>query len=825
MAVIKNMMVRAGADFSAFTTQAKRASQSMKGMQSNVSRSCNAIKTAVSGVKKALGALGVAVGMTAMIAAARNAAEAYDEQAESEIKLATVMRNTMGARNAEIQSILDLCGAQQRLGVISADAQAAGAQELATYLSMSDSLKTLIPVMNDMAAQQYGYNVTAEHCTSIATMLGKVMEGQTGALRRYGYYFSEAEESVLKYGTEAEKAAMLSEIVTENVGGMNYALAQTPSGRMRQLSNVMDDVNAQFGEAVRNIGMLALPLLWKVADALSAVASWATRAANSVAQVFGTNITGWQDINTGIVSLNGDYSDLTDAVEGTGDAAEAAKKKMLGFDELNVLGGGASATSSAGTSTGAIAPPDTGIARYANMDGLEVGGLEDLTLGDQIKEDIGWLTTALTGVKDNLSLVKDLALGAGTGFLGWKIAGSFGGDLKTKLGLTLAMGSAAVDVKGSIDAWNNGINNDNLNEMLIGSTGLTLGLGTAFGKTGFAAGALTSGIGLTAVALKDWITTGKLTKENLAALLSGLGLTGMGVMTFVSQLKTGQTSLQAVSKAADGTGTAFSKVAKKVGVAALGVFDAVMVAYDAKMLIEAGNTYHEAQLSHNRETETALNSYAKLYQEKGKEVADEWAKMVYQVDTTNMSFDEAQKSLTEKIEGYWDGVPQNMWQGFKQGWNTYFGEGGSGVIGLVSDAATSIGNTFKNILGIHSPSTVFAGIGEMLDAGLVQGLHAGMPDVLGEAGDIASALTASIHPDVSLGDVSGQHAAAITASGEYDNATMDSLLQAVLNVYDWLQTEGSKEHTTTIDGRAVFETVIAENNRAIRRTGTSPIRG
>ena len=193
MAVIKNMMVRAGADFSAFTTQSKKATKAVKGMETGVTRSFNNIKKAASSVSKVLGALGVAVSAYALISAAKDAAEAYDKQAEAEIKLATVMRNTMNARNSEIQSILDLCTAQQKLGVIGDEAQIAGAQELATYLSMTDSLKTLIPVMNDMAAQQYGFNVTAEQCTSIATMLGKVMEGQTGALRRYGYYFTEAE--------------------------------------------------------------------------------------------------------------------------------------------------------------------------------------------------------------------------------------------------------------------------------------------------------------------------------------------------------------------------------------------------------------------------------------------------------------------------------------------------------------------------------------------------------------------------------------------------------------------------------------------------------
>jgi hypothetical protein len=42
------------------------------------------------------------------------------------------MRNTMGAREEDIQSIKDLCSEQQKLGVIGDEVQLAGAQKLAT---------------------------------------------------------------------------------------------------------------------------------------------------------------------------------------------------------------------------------------------------------------------------------------------------------------------------------------------------------------------------------------------------------------------------------------------------------------------------------------------------------------------------------------------------------------------------------------------------------------------------------------------------------------------------------------------------------------------
>lgn len=186
-------------------------------------------------------------------ATVREFTSVYALQETAERKLEQVMRNTMSASDAEVRSIRELCSAQQELGVIGDEVQLAGAQELATYLEKKSSLEQLIPVMNDMLAQQYGLEASQESAATIATMLGKVMEGQTSALSRYGYSFTEAQEQVLKFGTEEERAAVLAEVVEQSVGGMNAALAQTDSGKAQQLSNTMGDLKEQAGECLARV--------------------------------------------------------------------------------------------------------------------------------------------------------------------------------------------------------------------------------------------------------------------------------------------------------------------------------------------------------------------------------------------------------------------------------------------------------------------------------------------------------------------------------------------------------------------------------------------
>ena len=168
-------------------------------------------------------------------------------QVEVETKLATVMRQRMEASEADIDAIKQLASAQQELGVIGDEVQLAGAQQIATFLNQRSSLEALIPAMNDLLAQQKGLKATGEDAVTVANLMGKAMQGQASALRRVGITFTEAQEQVLKYGNESQRAAMLAEVITDNVGHMNSELAKTDVGRAKQLVNTLGDMQEQIG--------------------------------------------------------------------------------------------------------------------------------------------------------------------------------------------------------------------------------------------------------------------------------------------------------------------------------------------------------------------------------------------------------------------------------------------------------------------------------------------------------------------------------------------------------------------------------------------------
>lgn len=173
--------------------------------------------------------------------------DSYNKQAQAQQKLAEIYKTRMGADKKAVNSTLQLASAQQKLGVVGDEVQIAGAQQLATYAQYPSTVNTLLPAMNNLLVQQKGLNGTQEDATALANLFGKAMMGQTGALKKAGISFTEEQEQVLKFGTEEEKAAMLAEVVTDNVGNMNAEFAKTDAGKIQQAKNTLGDMGEEIG--------------------------------------------------------------------------------------------------------------------------------------------------------------------------------------------------------------------------------------------------------------------------------------------------------------------------------------------------------------------------------------------------------------------------------------------------------------------------------------------------------------------------------------------------------------------------------------------------
>lgn len=220
-----------------------------------------ALSKAGSGMIKA-GAIATAVAVP-IVAGFKSALSAYEVQNMAETKLTEIYRTRMGVSKQAAKATMELASALQQEGVIGDEVQLSGAQQLATFAKYPSTVNTLLPAMNNLLAQQKGVNASAEDATNIGNLMGKVLQGQVGALKRVGISFDENQEKILKNGNEQERAAMLAEVITSNVGNMNKTLAETPLGQIQQMKNTFGDLTEQIG------GMLA-PVLSQLANWISA---------------------------------------------------------------------------------------------------------------------------------------------------------------------------------------------------------------------------------------------------------------------------------------------------------------------------------------------------------------------------------------------------------------------------------------------------------------------------------------------------------------------------------------------------------------------------
>ena len=288
----------------------------------------NSAATAVSGLNDALSGL----------------AGAYQKVEVANTKLKTVMEERMDASAQDIAAVQQTIAAQTELGVLGGSIQKAGAQQVATFLTQKEALMTLIPAINDLVAQQKGLNATEQDAQNIGNLFGKVMQGQTSALRRVGISFTEAQERVLKMGNEQEKAAMLAEVVTNNVGHMNQALANTAAGGVQQFQNRMGKVKVMIGEVANSIqpylsmASSFVTLVAQMGTASKAIANivsslklavWATAAAHAAATVLRN---GWRllkveayVLSTSFKAVRNGTIALSAALKGAAVSASVAK--------------------------------------------------------------------------------------------------------------------------------------------------------------------------------------------------------------------------------------------------------------------------------------------------------------------------------------------------------------------------------------------------------------------------------------------------------------------------------------------------------------------
>lgn len=253
-AKMASSQVKAAAEMGRLNREATNSSRALDGGAKSADKFSR-------GLKSLIAAAGAYFSIRAIAGAVRDWTEAAKAQIAAETRLETLMKNVPGTTEKQIKAIKLYAAELQGLTTIGDEVAIAGASQLATFQLQANSIAKLMPAMNDLAVGTYGVNVSQDNMIQTGNLVGKVLQGQVGALSRIGITFSKQQEEMLKAGTEAQKVATLMEVINQNYGGLAKTMAQTDEGKIIQFKNAWGDVKEELGKQV-------LPLMGTVSSFL-----------------------------------------------------------------------------------------------------------------------------------------------------------------------------------------------------------------------------------------------------------------------------------------------------------------------------------------------------------------------------------------------------------------------------------------------------------------------------------------------------------------------------------------------------------------------------
>lgn len=284
-----------------------------------------------------------------------------------------------------------------------------------------------------------------------------------------------------------------------------YAFSQGIITEGHRFSQALDSMSSSGLKMKNQLGSAFLALLAALAPIINQIISLVVKLADVISQIFSA-FTG-----TTYLKAKDVFQSFADTAASGAKATKEWRNQLMGFDEINRL----DAPTPSGGSGGASA-----------LDPSQM--FEDTPIAEK------WLNL-VQKIKDNMDLIKDIAIGIGAALLAWRVIGILDDILglnlamSQMLGLAMAIGGATIYIQGFMDAWNNGPDWNNIIEMLLGVTLTAVGLGLAFGSIWAGLTLVIGGIGMLVAGCKNWIETGTLTTETFWLLEAGIAAVAIGL--------------------------------------------------------------------------------------------------------------------------------------------------------------------------------------------------------------------------------------------------------------------------------------------------------
>lgn len=222
--------------------------------------------------KGALGALavvGIAKGIKSFADDMRNT---YMVQAKAEKSVNDALYSNMTARGESQKAIDDqvkayknLASQLQKVGVIGDEVTLSGMGIMTQMGLTTDQVKTMTPLLQDLAVKQYGLNVSTDQFKQVSQSVATMVNMGKLTLQGYGIQVTDVERKQFKAMSQSERYTFIMNKLKNSVAGANEAMAQTAGGKLQQMNNAIGDCEEQVGQLVNTIyggfATMALPII------------------------------------------------------------------------------------------------------------------------------------------------------------------------------------------------------------------------------------------------------------------------------------------------------------------------------------------------------------------------------------------------------------------------------------------------------------------------------------------------------------------------------------------------------------------------------------
>lgn len=168
-------------------------------------------------------------------------------------------------------SLVAQAEALEKTTVAGYDMIATTQSQLATFNLQASTIEKLTPAILDYVVAEKGATASADDYRQMTNGLAQALNGNFASLTKSGFVLDEHTKSLIKNGTEAEKAEAIQKVLAGTYGGFASDATQTATGRQIMLNKALEDLS-------KEVATFAIPVIdafkAKILEIAQATLTW-----------------------------------------------------------------------------------------------------------------------------------------------------------------------------------------------------------------------------------------------------------------------------------------------------------------------------------------------------------------------------------------------------------------------------------------------------------------------------------------------------------------------------------------------------------------------